>query len=56
MFETTNSRNQGSMQFVETTKIGDKNKGTFTVIDLCIELCLLLPIIKLFKFNKFYYC
>ena len=53
---TTNSRIQGSMQFVETTKICATNKRTYTVIDLCIELCLVLPIIKLFKFTKFYYC
>ena len=53
---TTNSRIQGSMQFVETTKICVTNKRTYTVIDLCIELCLVLPIIKLFKFTKFYYC
>jgi len=34
MFETMNSRAQGSLQFVETMKIDAMNESTFTVYAL----------------------
>jgi hypothetical protein len=33
MFETTNSKSHGSTHFVEITKFGPTNKGTFTATD-----------------------